>query len=134
MQDAPHYDDAVAEVSGYLSARAEAAVAAGVQRSNIWLDPGIGFGKALAHNLALLAGLPAIVALGYPVLLGVSRKGFIRTIDSTATEAADRLGGSLAGAMIGADARVAALRVHDVRETVQALAVQAAIGQAGAHG
>ena len=134
MQDAPRYDDVVAEVAAYLSGRAEAAIAAGVSRDKIWLDPGIGFGKTLAHNLALLAGLPAIVALGFPVLLGVSRKGFIRAIDPAATEASDRLGGSLAAGLIGADAGAAALRVHDVRETVQALAMRAAIGQAQPHG
>ena len=133
MQDDPRYGDVLAEVRAFLLDRTQAAMAAGVPRGKIWLDPGIGFGKTPAHNLALLANLPAIVALGFPVLLGVSRKGFIRAIDPAATDSGDRLGGSLAAALAGADAGVAALRVHDVRETVQALAMRAAIGQAARH-
>jgi len=129
MQQAPHYDDVVAEVRGYLAARADAAVLAGVDRRRIWVDPGIGFGKTLDHNLALLKTLDRLVALGFPVLLGVSRKRFLARIDSAAAMAGDRLGGSLAAALAGARAGVAAVRVHDVRETVQALKVQEAIGQ-----
>ena len=83
------------------------------------------------HNLPLLAGLPRIVALGFPVLLGASRKGFIGALDGGAAADA-RLGGSIAAALVGASAGVAAVRVHDVRETVQALAVQTAIAHAGA--
>jgi dihydropteroate synthase len=128
MQDAPRYDDVVAEVEAFLLARAEVALATGVAREKIWLDPGIGFGKTLEHNLALLRALPRFVALGFPVLLGASRKRFIAAIDPTATDAANRLGGSLAVALEGARAGVAAVRVHDVRETIQALAVQGAIG------
>ena len=128
MQAAPHYDDVLAEVCAFLEARAEAALSAGVARERIWLDPGIGFGKTLEHNLALLSGLPALVALGFPVLLGASRKRFIAALDPLATDADDRLGGSLAAALHGARSGVAAVRVHDVRETVQALAIQAAIG------
>ncbi len=127
MQAAPRYDDVVSEVADFLLGRAEAAMAAGVQRANILIDPGVGFGKTLAHNLALLAHLDRFVATGFPVLLGVSRKGFIRAIDPTATETGDRLGGSLASALAGARAGCAVLRIHEVRETVQALAVQAAI-------
>ena len=128
MQNDPRYTDVVAEVSAWLAARAEAAMAAGVAREKIWLDPGIGFGKTLAHNLALLRGLDELVALGFPVLLGASRKRFIAAIDPSAKDVADRLGGSLAVAMIGARAGVAAVRVHDVKETLQALKVQAAVG------
>jgi dihydropteroate synthase len=113
--------------------RAELAMAAGAARGRIWLDPGIGFGKSLSHNLTLLVNLNAIVALGFPVLLGVSRKSFIRALDPSAKTADDRLGASLACALTGARAGVAAGRVHDVRETVQALAMQAAIGQAARH-
>src|SRR5258708_13494677 len=102
-------------------------MAAGLAREKIWLDPGFGFGKTLALNLALLRGLDRLVALGFPVLLGASRKRFIRAIDPSAERAEDRLGGSLAVAMAGAAAGVAAGRVHDVRETVQALTVGAAI-------
>lgn len=127
MQADPTYADVVAEVRAFLRERAAAVEAAGVPRGAIWLDPGIGFGKTVAHNLALLRALPALVADGFPVLLGVSRKRFVQAIDRTATEATDRLGGSLAAALHGAACGVAGLRVHDVRETVQALAVRDAI-------
>ncbi len=134
MQANPTYGDVVADVIAFLAARAEAAMAAGVARHRIWLDPGIGFGKTLAHNLALLANMDRLVALGFPVMLGASRKGFIRRLDTSAGDPGDRLGGSLAAVLAGADAGVAAVRVHDVRATVQALAVRAAIGQARGHG
>ena len=127
MQDAPVYEDVVGEVCAFLQARAEAAMAAGVSREAIWVDPGIGFGKTLAHNLELLASLERVKALGFRTVLGVSRKRFLRAIDATAAEATDRLGGSLAGALIGAEAGMDAVRVHDVRETVQALTVWAAV-------
>ncbi|MDO8296809.1 MAG: dihydropteroate synthase [Caulobacter sp.] len=127
MQNAPRYDDVAGEVEAFLLARAGAAMSAGVARDRIWLDPGIGFGKTLEHNLTLLRALPRLVALGFPVLLGASRKRFIAAIDPAAKEAGDRLGGSLAVALEGARAGVAAVRVHDVAETVQALRVQAAI-------
>lgn len=127
MQEAPRYDDVVAEVEAFLLARAFTAMAAGVSREKIWLDPGIGFGKTLEHNLSLLAALPRFVALGYPVLLGASRKRFIAGVDPSAHAASDRLGGSIAAHLAGAQAGVAAVRVHDVRETVQALDVLAAI-------
>ncbi len=127
MQDAPHYDGAVTEVCAWLQARAEAAMAAGVRRKAIWLDPGIGFGKRLEHNLTLLGHIDRLAALGFPVLLGASRKRTVQHIDPTAVEPLDRLGGSLAIALHGARAGVAMVRVHDVRETVQALKVQAAI-------
>jgi len=132
MQDNPRYADPVGEVLAYLSARAEAAMAAGVRREDIWFDPGIGFGKRLQHNLALLANLDRLAASGFPVLLGVSRKRTVLHIDSTAIDPNDRIGGSLAMALQGAASGVAALRVHDVRQTVQALAVQAAIAAARA--
>ena len=121
MQDHPVYADVVGEVCDFLQARAEAAMAAGVRREAIWVDPGIGFGKTLAHNLELLANLDQVRALGFKTVLGVSRKRFLKAIDPRAVEADDRLGGSLAGALIGAEAGVDLIRVHDVRETVQAL-------------
>jgi len=127
MQDEPRYDDVVAEVEAFLLARALTAMAAGVEREKIWLDPGIGFGKTPAHNLALLAALPRLVALGYPVLLGASRKRFIAALDPLGAEPDARLGGSLAAHLRGAAAGVAAVRAHDVRETAQALAVWGAI-------
>ena len=127
MQQSPHYDDVVREVSAYLSERAEAAIAAGVPAGNIWLDPGIGFGKMLQHNLQLLrsiSGLPA----GFPVLIGASRKRMISDLDPGAGTG-NRLGGSLAIALYAAQQKAAGLRVHDVRETVQALKIQAALSR-----
>ena len=127
MQAAPRYGDVVAEVVAFLAARAAAAEGAGAARDKIWLDPGIGFGKTAAHSLTLLRGLGRLIELGYPVVLGASRKGFIRAVDPSAASPGDRLGASLAVALAGARAGVAMLRVHDVRETVQALAAQAAL-------
>jgi dihydropteroate synthase len=127
MQDDPVYEDVVGEVCAFLQARAEAAMAAGVKSEAIWVDPGIGFGKTLAHNLELLANLDRVRSLGFRTVLGVSRKRFLRAIDPTAIEATDRLGGSLAGVLIGAEAGMDAVRVHDVRETVQALTVWGAV-------
>jgi dihydropteroate synthase len=130
MQDKPVYADVVGEVAGFLAERAKAAMAAGVRREAIWVDPGIGFGKTLGHNLELLAHLDRVTALGFLTVLGVSRKRFLRALDPTAVEATDRLGGSLAGALVGAQSGVDALRVHDVRETVQALKVWSAVSAA----
>jgi dihydropteroate synthase len=130
MQAVPRYDDVVAEVAAFLAARAEAAMAAGVAREKIWLDPGLGFGKTAAHTLTLLQHLDRIVALGFPVVVGASRKSSIRAIAGDRSEADQRLGGSIAAALAVARAGVAMLRVHDVAETRQALAVVAAIGQA----
>ncbi|MES2035935.1 MAG: dihydropteroate synthase [Pseudomonadota bacterium] len=129
MQDDPRYDDVVAEVEAFLLARAEIAIAAGVARGKIWLDPGIGFGKTPGHNLALMAALPRLCGHGYRVLLGASRKRFIAALDPLAKDAGDRLGGSIALALAGASAGVAAVRVHDVRETAQALAVHSAVSR-----
>jgi dihydropteroate synthase len=131
MQAEPSYDDVVGEVRRFLQVRAQAAVAAGVARDKIWLDPGIGFGKTPEHNLALLAHLDQFTELGFAVLLGVSRKRFIAAIDPAGGAALDgRLAGSLAAGLAGAVAGVAALRVHDVAETVQALKVWDAIAAA----
>jgi dihydropteroate synthase len=134
MQDNPVYADVVAEVCAFLAGRARAALAAGVRREAIWLDPGIGFGKTLAHNLQLLAHLDRLTALGFRTALGVSRKRFLRALDLTADRPDDRLGGSLAGALAGAEAGVDAIRAHDVRETVQALKTWEAIRAAQACG
>lgn len=128
MQIAPAYDDVVAEVSAFLVRRIQAAVAAGVAPSRIWLDPGIGFGKRLEHNLALLRNLDRLAALGFPLLLGLSRKRTIQQIDETATDPLDRLGGSIAGALWCATHGAAAVRVHDVRQTAQALKVWRTLG------
>lgn len=131
MQDDPRYDDVTAEVVAFLAARAEAAVAAGIAREKIWLDPGIGFAKTTAHNLTLTARLGALVDLGFPVLYAASRKRLIQGVDAAAIEAGDRLGGSLALALEGGRRGARMVRVHDVRETVQALKLQAAVTAAG---
>lgn len=134
MQADPQYGDVVAEVTDWLGTRAEAAIKAGVARERIWLDPGIGFGKTVAHNLALTAGLEAVVGLGFPVLYAASRKRMIAEIDAGGAEPMARLGGSLALALAGVQRGAAMVRVHDVRETVQALRVQAAVEAAGVSG
>ncbi len=122
MQAAPHYDDVLAEVASHLVARRAAAMAAGVLPERIWIDPGIGFGKTLEHNLTLLRGLEAFVRLGAPVLLGASRKTFLGRLTDR-PEPADRLAGSLACALRALEAGVHAIRVHDVRETREILDV-----------
>ncbi len=121
MQNDPRYDDVVAEVIAFLRARIEAAEAKGV--TDIWVDPGIGFGKTLDHNLALLNATGRIAAeTGKPVVVGASRKRFIQALDERAKDAGkDRLGGSVAAALLAAQKGAAMVRVHDVAETVQAL-------------
>ena len=118
----PAYRDVATEVFDWLEARVDAVVAAGVDRTRIMVDPGIGFGKSLADNLALLNGLALLHGLGCPLMLGASRKRLIGALDHEAPVAA-RLGGSVALALAGAQAGVQVLRVHDVPETVQALRV-----------
>jgi dihydropteroate synthase len=126
MQREPVYGDVVREVRDELLAEASRAEHAGVARERIWLDPGIGFGKhPLAHNLPLLAGLDEIVAAGYPVLVGASRKQFIGALTGAAV--ADRLPGSLAAATAAVLAGARAVRAHDVAQTRQAVDVAAAI-------
>ncbi len=132
MQLAPHYQDVVAEVEAFLLSRARAAEAGGVHRDHIWLDPGIGFGKTVAHNLALLAALPRLAGHGYPVVLGASRKRFIASLDGQDPGPTHRLGGSIAAALQGARSGCRMVRVHDVAQTVQALKVWSAIAQADA--
>ncbi len=113
------YGDVVLDVFDWLAARRDAALGAGIAREKIVLDPGIGFGKTLAENLALLNALPLFHALGQPLLLGASRKRMVGALSNEAP-AHQRLGGSLALAVKGMDAGVQLLRVHDVPETVQA--------------
>ncbi len=124
MQGAPRYDDAVAEIASFLADRARAAEAAGVDRRRICVDPGIGFGKRLAHNLELMAGLRE-VAGSRPLLLGASRKRFID--DLSPAEVDDRLGGSLAALAAAYQSGATAVRVHDVAASVQFLDTLAAI-------
>jgi dihydropteroate synthase len=126
MQRDPRYDDVVADVSGQLAERVEAAMAAGVEVARLWIDPGIGFGKTLEHNLALLRGLERFVALGPRVLLGASRKSFLGRLTGRDDPGA-RLAGSLACALRALVAGVAGVRVHDVAATRDALAVFAEI-------
>ena len=116
------YADVVLDVFDWLAARRDAAMAAGIARDKIVLDPGIGFGKSVAENLLLLNALPLFHALGQPLLLGASRKRMIGALSAEAP-AHQRLGGSLALAMKGIEAGVQLLRVHDVSETVQAIHV-----------
>ena len=126
MQLDPHYRDVTGDVLNFLVGRIGQAIQAGVKLSNIIVDPGIGFGKTLEHNLTLLRDLPRFVALGRPVLVGASRKRFIAALDQGA-EVGDRLGGSVAAALFAAQHGAQILRVHDVTETRQALTVQTAL-------
>jgi dihydropteroate synthase len=121
MQDNPDYEDAVIDILDWLKRCVELVCKAGVERSAITLDPGIGFGKRQEDNLAILRHLDQFKALGFPLLMGASRKSFIGRIDGS--EADDRLGGSIAAALWSAQMGADILRVHDVTETVQALRV-----------
>jgi dihydropteroate synthase len=121
MQSEPRYDDVVAEVAAYLRDRAHALEGAGVARERIVLDPGFGFGKSIEHNRTLFRGLPAIAALGYRVLVGVSRKRMIGTF--TGRDVGERVAGSVAAALLAVQNGASLVRVHDVRETVDALKV-----------
>jgi len=113
------YENVVFDVFDWLAARRDAAIASGISRSKIILDPGVGFGKSLAENLALINALPLFHALGQPILLGGSRKRMVGALSNEA-EVEKRLGGSVALAIAGMNAGVQILRVHDVFETVQA--------------
>jgi dihydropteroate synthase len=125
MQDDPRYEDVVAEVAGFLGERARALESAGVAQERIVIDPGFGFGKTLEHNLALFRALAALGALGYPVLAGLSRKRTIGEITGRALD--DRVAGSVAAALLAAQNGANLLRVHDVRETVDAIKVWLAL-------
>lgn len=126
MQKAPHYgDDVVEEVCAYLGERATLAQEAGLDESRIWLDPGIGFGKTLQHNLQLFHGLDRIAALGYPVVLGASRKAFIGSL--TGAPVRERLAGSLAAAGLCLRLRRSIVRVHEVEAARQYLTVRRAL-------
>ena len=126
MQDDPRYDDVVAEVHEFLRERIEAAVFAGVPEERVCIDPGIGFGKTVDHNLALLRAVPALRMLGAAVMVGASRKGFIGTLTGVDDPAA-RLEGSLAVAVLAAAHGADLVRVHDVAATVRALKVADAV-------
>jgi dihydropteroate synthase len=128
MQSDPRYDDVVLDVYDWLEARVAACEQAGIARDRLIVDPGIGFGKTLAHNLSLLASLSIFHGLGCPVLLGASRKSFIGKLLSV--RPSDRLPGSLAAALVGAEQGAQIVRVHDVAATRQALAVWAGAAEA----
>jgi dihydropteroate synthase len=130
MQQAPHYVDVVGEVRAFLAARIAAAEAAGIARERIVADPGFGFGKTAAHNLALLARLGEFAALGVPILAGLSRKSTLGAI--TGRPVTERLAASVAAALLAAQAGARILRVHDVKETRDALAVWQAVRAAQA--
>ena len=119
MQDAPHYENVLLEVSTYLKERASLALDLGVKKENIIIDPGIGFGKLLEHNLALLAGLKSLVKLGFPVLLGTSRKRFIGEICAV-NNPKHRVAGTCATTALAVNQGVQIFRVHDVFENRQA--------------
>jgi dihydropteroate synthase len=125
MQDEPRYDDVVADVAAFLEERLAFAVAEGVPEERVWLDPGIGFGKTLDHNLELLRRLDEIAALGRPVVIGVSRKSFLGRLTGRA-EARDRVAASVAANVLAYERGASIFRVHDVAETVDALAVAGA--------
>ncbi|SMF32622.1 Dihydropteroate synthase [Tistlia consotensis] len=132
MQQDPRYADVAFEVFDHLAARLEACTAAGIPRERLCVDPGIGFGKTVAHNCTLIARLSLFHGLGCPVLLGASRKAFIGRL-SAGEPPKGRLPGSLAVALAGAARGAQILRVHDVPETLQALALQRALDEAAAH-
>jgi len=126
MQDAPRYDDVVAEVHSYFTQRLFACEMAGIAKKKLVIDPGFGFGKSLEHNLHLLAQLRRFTELGVPVLAGLSRKGMIGKLTGRESPA-DRLPGSLAAALVAAQNGAMLLRVHDVAATVDALKVWQAV-------
>jgi dihydropteroate synthase len=127
MQQQPQYQDAVAEVSAFLRERMASIEAAGIARDRIVIDPGFGFGKTLAHNLDLLRVLETFRALGVPVLAGLSRKSMLGAI--TGREVGDRMAASLAAALLAVQRGTYIVRVHDVRETVDALKIWNAISE-----
>ncbi len=124
MQDDPHYDDVVAEVASFLSDRVAFAVSEGIVEARILLDPGIGFGKTVAHNLELLRRLDEIVALGQPVVIGTSRKSFLGRL--TGREVDDRLAATIATNVIALERGARIFRVHEVAPVLDALKVAAA--------
>jgi dihydropteroate synthase len=130
MQADPRYHDVVAEVRDHLAGRLDAAVAAGIPEEHVILDPGLGFGKTLDHNLALLAGVGELAALGRPILIGVSRKGMFGKL--LGRDVDERMPASIAAGLAAVARGAAVLRVHDVRETVDAVRVWGAVAAGAA--
>jgi dihydropteroate synthase len=129
MQSDPRYSDVVAEVRDFLRERAQACLASGIAKNRLVVDPGIGFGKRLEHNLALLAGLPALTALGWPVLIGVSRKSMFGALLGRSVD--ERVAGSVAMATAAVLAGASIVRTHDIAATVDAVKVAVALRAAG---
>jgi dihydropteroate synthase len=127
MQQAPHYGDVVAEVAAFLVERARALEAAGVASHRIALDPGFGFGKSVAHNKALFRAIPALAKLGYPLAVGLSRKKMLG--DFTGRPVAERAAASVAAALLAVQNGASLVRVHDVRDTVDAIKVWRELGE-----
>jgi dihydropteroate synthase len=125
MQDDPTYDDVVEDVKAFLAERIELALAEGVAEERIWVDPGIGFGKSLDHNLELLRRLGELRDLGRPIVIGTSRKSFIGEITGRGVK--ERLGGTIASSVLAITNGAEVLRVHDVREVREGLCVAEAI-------
>jgi dihydropteroate synthase len=125
MQESPTYGDVVDDVKAFLAERLEIAVSMGVDEGRVWLDPGVGFGKALEHNLELLRRLAELRELGRPLVVGTSRKSFIGRIDGSAV--GERLGGTIASSVLALAEGADVLRVHDVAQMRQALSVSSAI-------
>ena len=132
MQADPRYGDVVAEVTEFLVSRARECEAAGIDGGRIVVDPGFGFGKSVAHNLALLAGLPALCAAGYPVLAGLSRKSLLAAL--TGRPVQERVVGSAVLAALAAERGAHIIRAHDVAETRDALAIVEALAWLAGHG
>ncbi|SNR50651.1 dihydropteroate synthase [Blastococcus mobilis] len=126
MQQDPRYKDVVAEVRNFLAERMGACLDAGIRPEHLLVDPGFGFGKTLAHNVALLASLDSLTSLGVPIMVGLSRKSMLGQLTGRAV--ADRLPGSLAAALLAAQRGAAILRVHDVAATRDVLAILDAVG------
>lgn len=126
MQKNPHYDDVVEDIKGFFERRIAACVSAGIAGDRIVLDPGFGFGKTLEHNLVLLARLGELDRLGYPLLVGISRKSMLGAVTGR-ERAEERVSASVAAALIAADRGAAIVRVHDVAATVDALKVREAV-------
>jgi dihydropteroate synthase len=125
MQDDPRYDDVVSDVKAFLEERLAFAVAEGVEEERIWLDPGIGFGKTVRHNLELLRRLDEIVAIGRPIVVGASRKSFLGRLAGGRDER-ERLPGTIAANVLALERGATVFRVHDVAQNADALAVAAA--------
>ena len=125
MQDDPRYEDVVSEVKAFLEERLAFAVAEGVSEERVWLDPGIGFGKTVDHNLELLRRLDEIVAIGRPVVIGTSRKSFVGKLTGGRAEL-ERLPGTIATCVLALERGASVFRVHDVAQVVDALDVAAA--------